>query len=608
MSPEKHPLAEKFQELPGSKPVERAVQKARREGEVVPDKKQARINAYLSRIDHIIDDERGWELLKHKILTEFSIDTDDHDTLAKIAHGLYESEKKLAIEQGRGADIARLQENPDTQEAYEKLVHEKKDIQQDTLSVWLDYLHQNDAQYPTWFRYFVIRGLKGMGILDKEKGKYSTRTEVTVAPFPDINSEALGFVYKALTEGATTTPDKQKTLDSLIQSKDFAKLYAFAQLETAGALNKESIEGEWRKYDQGSDHHILENELSGKGTGWCTASGSAYAHLQGGDFYVFYTKGPGGVFTEPRVAIRMEGDSVAEVRGVNARQELEPVLIDIATQKYHTLPGGEKFDKKSDDMRHVTLLTLKQEQGEPFTKDDLTFLYELNDTIEGFGYQKDPRIAELRAQRNPTEDAPIIFECTPEQIAYSKDDINENTKAYIGPLFPNIFQTHIEHIYTSFPEGKVQKYHIEIGGKTREQLEQELKDKNVYISSYAHDLLKSPDFITSKTIEGTDLVRLFVKDLGFPQGATTDQIYARAQEYGLELCPAEAGPHLRLSYTGADWMWIAMKQISDRDGDPSVFRLYRYGATLRLGTYNAEPSYRWHENSQFVFRSRKLES
>lgn len=609
-------LEKKYPELPGSKPVERAAEKGRRSGETIADKKAERIQAYLNRLDRIVEDERGWQLLKNKIVKEFAIDASDQDTLAKIAHGLYESEKKLAVEQGRGADVKRLERETDVVERYKGLVMEKREIQQKTLSSWLEYLRQNDAEYPMWFRYFVIRNLQKMGIIDKERGEYTKRTDYTVAPFPELNSEALGFVYRMLTTGLdeedfSDDQDERSRLQELIAKKDFIKLYAFAQIETTGQANRESLEGQWVKYEQGSDHHILERALRGKGTGWCTAEGSAYGHLQGGDFYVYFTKGVSGVFSEPRIAVRMEGGQVAEVRGVNHRQELEPALVDIAAAQYRSLPGGERFDKKSADMKKMTELVSKEARREQFTRDDLVFLYEINASIEGFGYERDPRITELRGRRNPKADAPVVFECRPDQIAWREQDVSRNTKAYVGPLFPGIFQlfpADIEHLYTSFPEGKVRWEEIAIGGKTAGELERELERSGFRINDYARDMLKSKEFTASSKSEAADLVRLKVGDLGFPRGATTDEIYRRAGELGLELCPAEVGPHYRLKYRDqpmGEWFWIAMKQIPGRDGRPSVFELDWDEDGLWLFRHWAYPVGWWNPEGEVVFRLRK---
>ena len=474
-------LAGKYGDLPGSKEVDRAIQKARREGES-PYTKQERVGSYLNRLEDITGRERGLSLLSNKILNHFTIDTTNDETLTVLAEGLYESEKKLAIEQGRGADVARLESQEDVIERYKPLIIEKAGIQRKTLSSWLNYLGQNDAKQPMWFRYFVVRNLQRMGTLDKEKMTYTKRTPKTIAPFPELNSEALGWAYKRL---ANIDPDeaidpsdpqaeiKSQHLEKILKSKDFPALYAFAQVETSGKLNRQTIQGEWRKYNKGSDWRTLEGDLKSKGTGWCTAEGSASAHLEGGDFYVYYTKGTGDQYTEPRVAIRMEGDQVGEVRGVNQRQELEPELVDIAQNRYHELPGGEKYDKKASDMKYLTTIDKKVKASQDLTKDELVFLYEINTPIEGFGYKKDPRVDELVSQRNPKEDAPIVLECQPNEIAWSEQEINEYTKAYIGPLSKDIFIKHanLEHIYTSFPEGRIRIDELEIGGKSVSELE-----------------------------------------------------------------------------------------------------------------------------------------
>ena len=80
--------------------------------------------------------------------------------------------------------------------------------------------------------------------------------------------------------------------------------------------------------------------MQGHGTGWCTAGEStANMQLQGGDFYVYYTRDEDGKDTVPRVAVRMQEGTVAEVRGVNAAQELEPVMADITSERLQDLPG-----------------------------------------------------------------------------------------------------------------------------------------------------------------------------------------------------------------------------------------------------------------------------
>lgn len=417
--------------------MESAVNKAQRAGTKIHNKEE-RVEAYTDRLERLTENERGFKKLKAMVLDRFAIDTRDEDVLNKLAEGLYESEKRIAIEQGRGQAVERLKSMPDIVQRYKPLVFEKAEIQRKTLSAWLDYLQKNDAKHPMWFRYFVVRSLEKMGMLDKERAAYSKRAAKTVAPFPELNSEALGWVYKRLTDGIDPEDfqmevKKKNRLESLIHAKDFAGLYAFAQIETAGKLNRESIEGAWKKYNKGSDYRLLEKDLKGKGTGWCTAEGSAKNQLQTGDFLVYYSKGSDGAYTEPRVAIRMEDENVAEVRGVNPKQELEPELVDIAQKKYHNLPGGQPYDKKASDMKRVTAIDKKVKANQDLSANDLRFLYEFDGKIEQFGYDPDPRVDAILGTRNRREDLCSIFNCTQEEL-----DKKEHTMLKHIPLWEKI--------------------------------------------------------------------------------------------------------------------------------------------------------------------------
>ena len=156
---------------------------------------------------------------------------------------------------------------------------------------------------------------------------------------------------------------------------------------------------------------------------------------------------------------------------------------------------------------------------------------------------------------------------------------------------------------------------ITSGGKTAKQLEAELNRANIQISPYAQQMLRNKkEFITSKESEQIDLVRLKVKDL-FPnakENPTTDDLYQKAEELGLELCPAEVGPAYRLAYQEkgelkkdqpmGEWIRIAMKQIPDPDRDPSVFDLVRGAGGVWLSSGWTGPTGRWPPTGEFVFR------
>jgi hypothetical protein len=592
----------------------------KRTGEKVPQDPEDQIQNYLDRFTEIIERkepakrERGIEALKHILHDKFIIKPKE------IPESYFESQKRLAREQGHG-DI----------EISDELRNQLTEViitdQKGSLDQWINYLSSDDATYPDWLKYYTFRSILSMGEYDKEKKQFTKRSKGTVKTFPDINREALAYVLDAIEKKYKGKIPAETDLEfkKYLAGENFAKLYAFAIDKVTPATESAlaSTKGEWVKYRQGRDHMPLVNSLQGHGTGWCTAGEStAEAQLKNGDFYVYYTLDENGKPNIPRAAIRMQEESIAEVRGIAPDQNLDPYIGDIVQKKLKEFPDGTAYEKKNNDMKILTLIENKTKQNILLNKDELIFLYEINSPIEGFGYQKDPRIKEIRDQRNPKFDAPIVFECAPEEIAYNKDDINEKTKAYVGELFKGIFQINIENIYTTFPEGRIEKGLLEIGGLTEEELERQIKSKkdsqgrNYQIYSYAESMMRNRDFTVSKKPEQIELVHLKVRDLGFAQNPTTNELYAKAKELGLELCPAETGPHLRLKYEDvfkreqpiSEYLRVAMKQIADSDGYPGVFGVDRDDDGFWLYNDWAEPANGWDLGSEFVFRLRKFET
>lgn len=146
---------------------------------------------------------------------------------------------------------------------------------------------------------------------------------------------------------------------------------------------------------------------------------------------------------------------------------------------------------------------------------------------------------------------------------------------------------------------------IESGGRSKDDLKKELEERGRKVGDYAAYLANSEDFKTSEARKSVDLVRPTVEELGLEDGATTEEIYARADELGMDLCEAEDAPHLRAQYDGKEGMVVAMKQIADPGGSPAVFGLVCVGDDLWLGTTYARPLSRWSADDRFVFRRRK---
>jgi hypothetical protein len=607
---EKHSLHIKNPELQTSPEVNRAVEREERKNdEKVPNDPAERIDAYMNRLENIFlnpDEkkrERNLNMFRDKIYDALIIKKEN------FPESYFELQQRIARE--RGQAVEEIPEN-----VREQMMDVAIEDQKHSLDQWIDYLTSEDAVYPAWFKYYAWTQITKLSQFDKERGEFKKRTSTTVAPYPDIYREPLAQIADIYLK--VKEDNKQLSEPEIKEafSKKFPTLYAelISKSLAASMEGREEIRGEWVKYEQGDSGAAekLFESLEGKGTGWCTAGKStAETQIESGDFYVYYTNDASGNPTQPRLAIRMDGDNrIGEVRRVLPHQGVEPLMQEALDGKLSEFgTEADVYRKKSEDMHILTSLEKKKEREESFTKDDLVFLYEINSSIEGFGYQKDPRIAELRKDRNTEEDMLTIFECTKDQIAHVPSEINEDTKAYVGQLEPGIFQKlpeTLEHVYTSFPEKKIRRESVEIGGKSKEQLISEMEAQGINISDDAKSMMDNPDFITGTNREEAKLVHLTVADLGFKTSATTDQFYERAQALGLELCSPDTGPNYRLKYKDQplnEWVRIGMKQITDSDGCyPVVFNLGRRGDGLWLDFVWADPGYTWGPGNECAFR------
>ena len=121
----------------------------------------------------------------------------------------------------------------------------------------------------------------------------------------------------------------------------------------------------------------------------------------------------------------------------------------------------------------------------------------------------------------------------------------------------------------------------------------------------AAEIIGRPGFTLSKARMDVNLVVLSVSELGFRDaGATTAEIYARAQQLGLELCPAEVGPQLRLQYLDqplGEFLLIAMKPIATSGGDLVDLTVANGGASLLVIGGDARSNSTQHSSTRFVF-------
>lgn len=625
-----------------------ATRTERKTGQPVEQKASSLIQNYLDRFTEIMEQkgerkQQGIEALKQILHKEHIIKP------VAIPESIFLLEQRIARELGHG-------EIEITAELRQRKTNEVINAQKQSLDRWIDYLASEDARYPDWTKYWTMRSILGMGKIKKEQDstgketvKFLKRTKDTAAAFPPLNPRALAMTIEAVQllqhEKAGPKSERKpiknlsiklddKSFQALVAAENFSEIYAqfLIEMPEYSTEGLQEIRGQWTKYDRGSNADHLVKSLEGYPLEWCTAAyDTAQTQLQAGDFYVYYSLNEEKKPTIPRVAIRMEADKIAEVRGIAPGQELDPYIAPVVAEKMKEFPDGVAYEKKAADMKHLTAIEHATRQGQSLTKDDLIFLYEINALIKGFGYERDPRIDELQRGRDPKVDAPVMLECSTEEIAWNQAEITEKTRAYVGPLFPGIFKQrkHLEHIYTEFPNRRISFQTVEIDNKTPKQLLKEYTKRGFFVRDDAKDMTdhlskKNADtdrkswwkkikfaFVKDekKEVEYIETTCLAVRDLGFTEDATDDQIYKKAEEYGLELCSADVGLNYYLQYRNKrrdiNEPYIAMKQIFLDSKSPRIFGLdktYGKGCLIAVRALKTGPS------TSFLFRHRKSET
>ncbi len=389
----------------------------------VSDKKRERLLKYFERLEELHNkvsktkSVNGEKLLKNFYYDLYVIKPEN------IPDTYFQNQVRLARERGYG-NIELTEE--DKMRKTEEVI----DDQKKTLDKWIEYFlyDEESKSYEMWEKYWVFQGLQNLGKYDKENSKFSKRDKTTVYPFPPVEREYI-FTTLKLMEDFLKDKKSEEDIKQALSTGNFKLLYEYVikQSFLKGEHQSNSDDGKWIKYEQGSDYNILRDSLQGYYTGWCTAAGENFAksQLAGGDFYVYYSLDKNGEAKVPRIAIRMDGkDKIGEIRGIADNQNMEPEMMTILEEKLKEFPDKDKYLKKEHDMKLLTLIDKKVNNNIELTLDELKFLYELDNKIEGFGYEKDPRIGEIKSKRNKRRDYSLIFNVKEEEVSLSQEEYN----------------------------------------------------------------------------------------------------------------------------------------------------------------------------------------
>ena len=399
--------------------VESSFNKARNNKEKLPGKNNERRNfAYLSRLDRIVEkygdkaEQKIWEASAENVVMDYE----------DIPDSYWKQQEQILRDNGQGRELSRREK--------EILADDLIDKQRQSITSWTNYLGDKNCPYPLWFKVYAFDGISKMSnTLNLDDADYNRRDNTTALSFPKLNAEILAKVYRQINdfygvdkENWLSKHSDNEKLVSLVKSANFPKLYAKELVDTKVILKTpertEDVHGDWFEYKLGDEEEIAN---LAEGTRWCVVDPNVahnylvygeYGHSRstGSDkesnskakFIIFRLEDPNshGVYaSNGSASIRLDPNGkVAEISGLNEGQAVEDALVPIVKEKALSLPGGEKYLQKFDDKQALIRLDKKMEKGEDLTKEELSFLYELDRpiaTLDTYN-EEDPRIPELK--------------------------------------------------------------------------------------------------------------------------------------------------------------------------------------------------------------------
>ena len=436
--------------------VESSFNKARNNKEKLPGKNNERRNfAYLSRLDRMIEkhgdaiEQKLWAASAENLVMDYE----------DIPDAYWKQQEQILRDNGQGRELSEYEKKILAEDLIDK---QRQSITSwanylgdkncpyplwfkvyafDGISKMSNALNLDDADYNRRDNTTALSFPK-------------LNAEILAKVYRQIND-----FYGVDKENWLAQHSDDEKLVSLVKSANFPKLYAKELVDTKVILKTpertEDVHGDWFEYKLGDEEKIAS---LAEGTRWCVVDPNvAHNYLTYGQysnpeedddydqdyeddddwedgeeydeedddyddddqaetyeddgikvenpeakFIIFRLEDPNspGVFaSNGSASIRLDPDGmVAEVSGLGEGQAIEDALIPIVKEKTLSLPGGEKYLQKFDDKQTLIRLDKKMEKGQDLTKEELSFLYEIDRpiaTLDTYN-SKDPRITELK--------------------------------------------------------------------------------------------------------------------------------------------------------------------------------------------------------------------
>jgi len=279
------------------------------------------LNAYISDVlIQKLDDQTDYSKIKEVKKTLFTTKVNWERELNIL--------KNLSEQGDQQAQQALSLYESDPDDAKRQILKDSNSNKKQIFDSWKDYILNHDFldKHPA-FQYTILNNIFK-----------TTDNSTTVAP-PPINQNVVSRIFDKIKENP----------------KNNSKLADTYNQEIVNASNLQKIKsgnGEWIKIpSQYNDPYNFEDNVEelmslACNTNWCIA-GRSYAedYLYSGDFYIYFEESEGEKIG--RAAIRMERDSISEIRGTLENQQMDDKYVEnvLDLVEKEQLEGGEQFVK-----------------------------------------------------------------------------------------------------------------------------------------------------------------------------------------------------------------------------------------------------------------------
>ena len=266
--------------------------------------------------------------------------------------------------------------------------------QRKSLERWIDYLIKKDC--PMWIKFWIFQSIIKLEELNKETWTFRKRSQKTVAPYIELDREALDKTIEDIIKYNENDNIDDQELNRLLGFANFKKIYAY-NIKKLRDVDHDSY-GVWVEYKSGDEEKVA-NSIVGKWTSWCITTPDMVKDYMSDKLIIYYTKDKDGNYTVPRICIS-KGKTIHEIRGVAPSQNIEGDMLPVLAKKikeYKDCPNYWYIETQLRDMQRLNDIDIKTNNDEELTFDEIAFLFELEKKIQWFGNFPDYRIKTLRS-------------------------------------------------------------------------------------------------------------------------------------------------------------------------------------------------------------------